>query len=287
MPGMPTASRFFASFTPVFAVAVGSGCQFDSSGVLGDRSAGDATPDTPDAPTTIQDSAIPMPDAMPDAMAPQAGVLVARRAPGPVTIDGYDEEFLAANATFASFDMAVAPILIVRVDEYAPSATARFAALHDDHFIYFFTEVEDSILNVDSSALWNDDSVSYFLDASGDASGPPGFDDHEIIVRSDGAWSDLGEMAPPADVLVAARERQGGYYIEARVRKTSLTPTVTDVLGFNVGVTDDDGIEDGRYDALGIWHESERPPCETCCEELDRPMPWCDTTLNGTLVLDD
>lgn len=163
----------------------------------------------------------------------------------------------------------------------------RFAALHDATYLYFFAEVTDAVQQVDSgTSLWEDDGVAIYLDVLGDALGPPGADDHELLVRADGTWDDYGTEGLPAlgDVVDVADAT--GYRLEMRFRKDSLNAPVGDALGFDLLLTDDDGWQDDQLDAIGLWFTSARPTCATCCTAEAAPMPWCDTTMYGTLVLD-
>jgi len=269
-------------------------CSFDGGGVGGvggdDVAAPDATVGA-DAPAAI-DGPIAPPDAeTPPIDGPPAdppGTLHAEDAVGAVTLDGNDAEFVAAGAVALAYDIEDGGRYAPTSIDYVASARLEVRAIHDATYLYFFARVTDSIIQTDSvSDLWNDDGVALYLDVLGDALGPWAADDHELLVGADGAWGDFGPIGDPATVTVATGASTGGYALEIRVEKASLSAAVGATLGFDALITDDDGWGgDNDLDAFSVWFLSSRPACVTCCTTETQPMPWCDTTTFGTLVLD-
>jgi len=288
-PGdMPRMGRTALALLMMSGIAA---CRFDGGGIapaddVGDDDVGDDDSGGVDADVTPPPDAAPgHPDAMPPPQ-PAAGLLIAKPAHGPVTLDGDDDEFDEAGAMAVTWPIQGAAIYQRESQSYVASAAARVAAIHDHDAIYFYVEVDDVVQQFDSSEVWNDDGVSLFLDVAGDASGIFGIDDHEIVVRGDGLWKDYGPGGALTALSGEAIPEGGGYRMELRIAKDSLGATVGEDLGFDLLVTDDDGWNDNRYDALGVWFASSRPECETCCLNETQNMPWCDTTLFGTLRLD-
>jgi len=268
--------------TVLTALALLGACRFDGGGLATD----DAVDDDLDVDAGVAPDAAPdpgTPDAMPP---PPPGTLIAKPAHGPVMLDGDDAEFAAAGANPVAWPIQQGAVYQTAALSYLPSAQVRVAAIHDAHAIYFFAEVVDAIQQFDSTTLWNDDGVTFYLDVLGDASGPFGADDHEIVVRGDGDWIDYDPVGGAATVTVARVATAGGYALEVKVTKASLGASVADAIGFDLLLTDDDGWGDGGYDALGVWFAAERPACATCCTTETRSMPWCDTTVYGTLRLE-
>jgi hypothetical protein len=266
-------------------------CRFDGGG-LGAASDDDLADDDSLAPDggAAPDAAI-SPDAErgdpPDAPPqPVAGMLIAEDAVGAVTLDGSDQEFAAAGAVAVQWPIQSSAIYQTESSSYSASAVVRVAAIHDAQRIYFFAEVQDTAQQFDSAEVWNDDGVAFYLDVEGDASGPFDVDDHEIVVRGDGAWNDFGPVGTSATVSVATASATGVYRLEVAIDKASLGAAVGTTMGFDLLVTDDDGWTNSDYDALGVWYTSARPECTTCCVQETENMPWCDTTLYGSLRLD-
>ncbi len=261
-------------------VAVVAGCSFDTGGtgsagapdsgiaVVPDAApfggAADARPDRPDAE--------PAPD--------PAGVARSPRG----TPDLFDESFEDwADAPVYSFDMTSAADMHP-VSGYTPSARLTFASMHDDEYIYFALIVEDDTVLDAQHPLWNDDSISVYLDAAGDRSGPLGDDDHEVVIGSNGTYLDYAPGPNDAELDGTRIQTVDGYALEIGVRKDSLgNPSLPGTLGFNIAINDDD---DGGSAAFGLWHVEIAPRCSTCCTGLDHAEPWCDTTTLGSLILE-
>ncbi len=262
-------------------------CRFDGAGFASDDAVGidgaagddvataDAMPD-PDDPDGMPLDGSPEP--------PAAGVLHARPVVGAVALDGNELEFVAAGVDFASFDIVEGELLEL-LDGYTGSAQVRFGAMHDATYLYFFAAVTDETIQVDSTDVWNDDGVVFYLDGNGDALGGFGNDDHAVVVRGDGMWQDYGNG--PAPTLSGTRLLvTGGYNLEIRIARSSLSATIGASMGFDLALTDDDGRVDSDYDGWSMWFKSDRAECASCCTGSGPSDPYCDTTLYGTLMLD-
>jgi hypothetical protein len=274
--------------TTTFALLL-CACRFDGGGLEGSD---DLATDDDDDDAIAPDGAVGAPDAgeSPDAEPPDdppvAGLLIAEEAIGAVTLDGSDTEFGAAGAVAVQWPIQSSAIYQTETNSYSASAVVRVAAIHDAQRIYFFAEVQDAAQQFDSEQVWNDDGVAFYLDVEGDASGPFDVDDHEIVVRGDGAWNDFGPVGTSATVTVATASATGVYRLEVAIDKASLGAEIGTTMGFDLLVTDDDGWTNSDYDALGVWYTSARPACASCCLQETENMPWCDTTLYGTLRLE-
>jgi hypothetical protein len=255
-------------------------CSFNGGGVVLDDNGGapDARPhgggdDAPDAAVELS----------PDAAVVHSNPGELRSMPAPTTmnIDGNDAEY--ANAPAISFEIQNGR-LYQAVSGYTPSAAVTLRAIHDDAHLYFFAHVDDSIIKVDSPDAWNDDGVTLFLDVADDASGPYAEDDHALVVRADGTYTDYGPVGTSANLTVATARPNGGYDIEVQVDDDSLSSTVGSQVGFDLLLTDDDGVGgDTNYDASSLWYQSSRPACPDCCQ--NGASPWCDTTMYGKMMM--
>jgi hypothetical protein len=270
----------------VIIVATG-GCRFDAGGIVGDGTdagggdddvvAIDGSPGAPDGAPDPDVDAGPL---------PIPGTLTAAPAVGAVTIDGSDAEFVAAGAVPVTYQIQNGRLYETTSNNYTPSAQIAVSAIHDSGSIYFFARVTDSIYQVDSTSVWDDDGIAVYLDVAGDASGPFAEDDHDLVVRADGQWSDYGPVGTSADLTTATLHPAGGYTIEMAVDKASLSSTVGDSMGFDLSLTDDDGWSNNGYDASSLWFMSTRPPCASCCLDQTTNQPFCDTSMFGTLILE-
>jgi hypothetical protein len=265
-------------------VALLPACAFDQGGIGsrdggGDDDTADAAPGQPDARRIDA-----MPTA-PDATPSGAGVLISRRTVMAPVLDGDEAEW--TGAAWAGYQIADSALFGWRHASYDDSASLQFASLHDDQYIYFFFDVNDDLIRVDSTALYEDDGITLYLDAAGDRDGPYGTDDHELVIDAEGTWDDFATNAAPVALSGSLADSTGGYHMELRLTKSSLGagPSLPAVLGFDVGLGDDDGYGNSDSDCLGIWFLDAPPNCGGCCQQ--GPEPFCDTTTLGWLVLED
>jgi hypothetical protein len=274
------------------------GCAFDAAGLAGatgDDSGGDAevTPGMVDAgfdsPEGDGDVDVPRADAAPaDADVPgETRVSCPRATP---TLDGRLLEWPAPTVSFAMDDVAER---IEVTGGYADSVKVEFHCAHDDQYIYVgYQAVDDDVSATTSDALYDDDSVTLFLDARGDATGPFGNDDHEIYFRPS-VTANVKDYGPAgAQLLIVGTiwPERSGYVVEVGLAKSTLGmggAPLPRTLGFNLGVADEDRAFLSDDFAYGIWYRADRPTCASCCADWGVTRPWCDTTTFALLRLED
>jgi hypothetical protein len=268
--------------------ALGAGCAFDSSGAPRSAQGDDDSPSGADAsvdpPADANVPLPPLPDAAPPPPIDLRGELHCPRATSRPLLDGHLEDWPAAE--MKAFDMAQA----AQIDEgafYSASMSATIRCAHDDERLYFGVVVHDDRRVVDSTALYDDDAVHFYLDGHADASGPYGSDDHEIVLRADGQYHDYasGAAAVQLEGVVVTNGQSADFTIEIAVLKSSLgvAGALPPRLGFDIGFTDDDGFQAYAY---GLWYLSSRPSCPGCCTTTPEARAWCDTTTFGGLQLE-
>jgi hypothetical protein len=270
--------------------ALSVGCAFDPHGTRAsggddddDGREADASAPPPPPPGTIDAG----PAEVPDAAAPPVdgpGTLHCRRVTEPPLLDGQIDDWPLEG--LSGFDMDSAAQIVDESLLYQASMAVEFRCAHDAQNLYFAVHVLDDQRVVDSTKLYDDDAAHIYLDARGDAAGAFAGDDHEIVVRADGQWHDYAE--PPAPVgltgSVLADRASEGFTIEIAIAKASLGASPLPArLGFDLALTDDDGL--GSF-AYGLWFLSERASCPGCCSSFAGTRAWCDTTTFGGLALD-
>jgi len=259
------------------------GCAFDPSGVAWDGAGGGPA----DGPTdTDIDAAAGTPDARPptaDAAVSGDGLLISRRTTVPPTLDANPSDW--SQASWVGYAIADSALFAWRHTSYDDSAAIQFASLHDDQYIYFFFDVTDDLIRIDSTSLFEDDAVNIYIDAAGDRSGPYGADDHELVVDAAGTYDDYAVGAAPLTLSGQVMQTGTGYRIELRISKTSLGASpLPSNLGFDVAITDDDGFGNSDSDCYGLWYVAARQHCTACCS--GGAQAWCDTSVFGRLVLE-
>tara|TARA_R110002096_G_scaffold434832_5_gene658213 strand:- start:12460 stop:13305 length:846 start_codon:yes stop_codon:yes gene_type:complete len=274
--------RTLRSGSVLLVLATGA-CSFDTS-VAFESTADNLFPDasasgidagiTPNADA----SAFSEPDA---AVAGPDGTLQSFSRNQDVEIDGAIDNSWSA-ATFLDFAIADAQLFEVYQQSYVPSASLRMASLYDDDNIYFFIEVTDDSVVVDSSQIYHDDSIEITIDGLNDRSGPYGNDDHWFLV-TEGKYASDGPASIELDGAFV--RTQAGYNIEFSVERSDLGAGGNTTLGFNIGLNDDDGAGNSNVDAYGAWFFPNTPNCNSCCAGKAVQYPWCDTTKLGQLEL--
>ena len=279
--------RTTLTWAAAFAAAPGiAACSFDGRGLLAagdddpaDARVADAEPD-PDA----AEAPIDAPPAVDASVPDPAGTLRAAFTSQGVVLDGFADEWPTDG--WATFDMAEAANYDQNNPTYQPSAQAHFAALHDGAYLYLFIEVTDDALRSDSTELWNDDSVDIYLDAEDDGAGSYGADDQWVIVRNDATFGDYPVDDINLEGFVRTAGDGGGYAMELRIDKWSLSAGALGAeLGFDLAINDDDGHGGADYDGDGLWYAASAPVCPQCCTSGSSEA-WCDTSLFGRLLLE-
>ncbi len=132
---------------------------------------------------------------------------------------------------------------------YDLSTTVR--SLWTASTLYFAVSVFDNRVVSDSANVWDDDQVELGIDGLNDYQ-DDGADDHQYTINADGRKTD--RAAPTEGFQAAINTRIDGYDAEIAIPAEHLqagTLIVDKVLGFNLGMHDDD--TGGPYDTHLIW----------------------------------
>src|SRR5690606_23163489 len=132
-----------------------------------------------------------------------------------------------------AFDIADADHQHFIEPNYRPSASVRFASQHDDTYIYLMLVVTDDAVVSRGDPLYDDDSVSLFIDAAGDRAGPYGADDHEIVIGAAGTYVDYAAGSHAAVVGTVERTATG-WLAEIGIQRDTLSARpLPRALGFS------------------------------------------------------
>ena len=187
-------------------------------------------------------------DGVPGYSAAIAQSLNSIRLVAPPIIDGHPSDWPFGNTI--ELNRATAYLFGGKIDGLA-DLSAVIRSGWDDEKLYFLIEVTDDKIVADSSDVWRDDGVEIGLDGLHDQY-PWGWDDHQYCVVVDGRKTD--RVTPITNIAAAVLQVQGGYNIEVAIPVSQLipgTPVSGTVMGFTVGIHDDD--DGGNYDAYLIW----------------------------------
>jgi len=128
--------------------------------------------------------------------------------------------------------------------------TAKFGVLWDDRYLYLGVDVIDSsLISQDSTNIWEDDSVEVYIDVAHDHK--PSYDTYDTqYIKGYGVTSLWEKNNRTSGVLHSYYRTQNGYSIEMGIPWANLNvvPSSGMVLGFDVGINDDDngGGRDGQ-----------------------------------------
>lgn len=124
----------------------------------------------------------------------------------------------------------------------------------DSTYLYIGAVISDATRIVDSSNIWDDDSLEIALDGNSD--GRCCFaSDHQYTVSADGRFADFGAVAsaPAVGISMAVRPSSAGFVIEMAIPLQNLggVPAADSMMGFNAALNDDD--DGGRRDKRLVW----------------------------------
>ncbi|MBB6734463.1 sugar-binding protein [Cohnella zeiphila] len=136
----------------------------------------------------------------------------------------------------------------------SPNNAVSFGTLSDSQNLYVGVQVLDSVLKNDSDQAYQDDSVEIYLDSDNSQSTAYDGNDHQITL----GWHDsqLSVGGDVAGIQYAQKDIDGGYTVEMAIPWSSLnvTPARDITLGFDVGINDDDGNNNGNRESQSMWN---------------------------------
>ena len=195
---------------------------------------------------------------------------VARRLPAPPTIDGVvnpaeweraggNNDYWQVTPDTSSWvpDGIRGGVVgdVTLVPDNADDLSFRILAGYDDNYLYVAVRVTDNVISTDSAAAgsvngntWLDDSVEVFVDGANtnEARWAAGQIGGQYVITANNAYREM-EAGNPGYGTNAAWYAQTaltatGYEAEFRIALTNLgNPKPGDIIGFTVGVNDDDG----------------------------------------------
>ena len=138
---------------------------------------------------------------------------------------------------------------------------------YDTNYLYVAVHVRDSVISTDDAAAdsangntWFDDSVEVFVDGinANDARYSPGQLGGQHVITANNAYRDPDTANPSygeTNAWFAKTAVSGnGYDAEFRISMASLgNPKEGDIVGFTVGVNDDDGLGVGLRQHQILW----------------------------------
>ncbi|MCC5021831.1 MAG: hypothetical protein J6386_03080 [Candidatus Synoicihabitans palmerolidicus] len=169
--------------------------------------------------------------------------------------------------------------------------TVTFGALWTPTYLYLAAEVLDADLENDSTSVWHDDGVEFYLDPDRSRSSSYDSDDRQVTKGYDD--SALGGIGSHTGIVHATTAIIGGYTVEIAIPWTNLnlTPTGgTSVLGFDVGINDDGdgGNRDNQLMWTGTFYNSSTTEdfgdLFISDETVGTTPPTAPSSLTGTTV---
>lgn len=261
-----------------------SGCRFDVAGTPVDPD-GAPQPQIDAGTTPTVDAAVVVP---PDAGGGDPAGLARANSIGPadVVLDGVVGEW--GEGAWYAFTSPAAH-LHTNESTYSPSLMVDFSVRWSTTTLYVVFVVHDDNVFVDSTTLWNDDSIEVYLDPDG-AAGAYGPNDHWVVLAPDSMCRTY-DLGSPVNIACRAELIDGGWIVEASVPFASLgvVPATGMTMGFGVGGNDDDDLpgNGANFDGYSGWYfPAASSTCAGCCATNPHQDPWCDTTRLGTLLLD-
>ncbi len=187
-------------------------------------------------------------------------------APTPIPKETYYAPFplsITLDGDLSDWDNVPRVTMPKEAEEYPNLPSITFAATADEDYLYFMGDVVDeNIISGEHGAnYWNEDSVEFYINATGDL-GLSSYEDGvaQITVPAlniDRTIEDAviaGVQGETADARVAATETESGYAVEVAVPLKNdvwkIQPEHGNVIGFQVHLN---GASTGSRDLKIIW----------------------------------
>jgi len=192
------------------------------------------------------------------------------KAPSPVSIDGV----IDAVWNHASVLPAAATKVLSGTVSNVADLSGSAKVLWDDTYLYFLADVSDNQLVNESTNIYDDDGVEFYVDINNDKATSYGANDFQYTF----AWDNgtvvgvLPSGRSTAGITYAAVARTGGYIVEAQIPWTTLqgSPAIGQLIGIDFMINDDDngGVRDKKLS----WNAG-------------TDDAWQDPSLFGTAIL--
>ncbi len=143
-------------------------------------------------------------------------------------------------------------------------ATGTVKVLWDDKNLYFLAQITDPVLNADSSAVHEQDSVEIFIDEKNTKSG--GYNEYtkQYRINFKNEQSFNGTTCTAENITSAVVLTADGYIVEGAIAWTAGAPAAGDEIGIEVQINDAD--ESGTRIGTASWNDTtndcwENPSC--------------------------
>lgn len=133
------------------------------------------------------------------------------------------------------------------------AATADFRTMWDDHYLYVYAVVHDSILSDAIAANpYEQDSVEIFVDQNNGKTTGYEDDDGQYRINFKNVKT-VGGHATQDNYMSATRIVDGGYVVEAAIALDTIAPAAGTLIGFDLQVNNDQ--DGGTRDSVFIWND--------------------------------
>ncbi len=188
----------------------------------------------------------------------------------PITIDGVVDPAWS----HASVLSVAATKLLTGTVSNAADLSGNAKVLWDDTYLYLLADVSDESKVNESTNIYDDDGVEFYVDINNDKASTYGANDVQYTFGWDNGTTVgvLPSGRSTTGITYSAVPRTGGYIVEARIPWTTLqgTPAIGQLLGMDFMINDDD--DNGARDGKLSWNAS-------------TDDAWQDPSLFGTAIL--
>jgi hypothetical protein len=170
-----------------------------------------------------------------------------------IVVDGDSSEWGAVGGIRVPSSRSVILSSAPEVVEDDADCSAQVRASWDELHLYVLVEVSDDRVLHDSDQLFRDDAIEVFLDGLNERAEAYDTNDFQLTVSADGRGA--ANSPAPISFAHAASQVTGGYAVELAIPWAALggQAEADRVLGFDIGVNDDDDGGDTRESQL-VWN---------------------------------
>jgi gliding motility-associated-like protein len=133
--------------------------------------------------------------------------------------------------------------------------SATYQTMRDANNFYILVNVTDDIIRHTATNIWDNDGIEIFIDMGNTKSATYGANDFQYAFATGSSTVTEYKHNATTGVTFAQGAKTGGYIMEVSIPWATLggAPATGDLIGFDVGVNDDD---DGVRDSKIAWNDS-------------------------------
>ena len=134
------------------------------------------------------------------------------------------------------------------------STTGTVKSMWSEDYLYVLAEIEDAVLNKDSTQTHEQDSFEIFVDENNGKTGSYEADDCQYRINYDNELSFNGQNCDASNIQSATKRTDNGYIVEARIKFNTEKGAENKLIGVDFQINDADAS--GKRAASINWYDA-------------------------------